>query len=231
MRPPNDTPTSVTGSRPSARATSSRRARSPSSESASGGVPGSPHSENVATRNRVASAASVGAIHSQRPWIPGTSTSGGPDPWISITSVPQRLAGVERVLDARQRLRLGAQREERLALEVEEVLFADERGAGERSAGEDVRQLPADERVVIADPAGAVREMDAELEERFERRAADRNRGAEGGRLVAFGDARERERLGVREQTIAVHGDPIDWAQEPHRTRLRGRRGRPGEAD
>ena len=36
------------------------------------------------------------------------------------------------MLDARQRLRLGAQREEGLALEIEQVLFADQRRPGER---------------------------------------------------------------------------------------------------
>jgi hypothetical protein len=41
---------------------------------------GSSASEKVITRQRVANASTVGAIHSQRPWMPGMRTTGVPDP-------------------------------------------------------------------------------------------------------------------------------------------------------
>src|SRR5688572_15884342 len=42
------------------------------------------------TRNLRASAWTAGVIHSQRPWTPGTSTSGGPDPRSTILAVRLR---------------------------------------------------------------------------------------------------------------------------------------------
>ena len=51
------------------------------------------------TRHRFDSASTAGRIHSQRPWIPGTSTTGVPDPLsmifiASYRSVAQFLSGL-----------------------------------------------------------------------------------------------------------------------------------------
>ena len=62
----------------------------------------------------------------------------------------------------------------------------------QRAAGEDVRQRAADDRVVIADAAGAPREVDAELERRQHAVAADRNRRARRRPLIALAHALER---------------------------------------
>ena len=104
-------------------------------------------SENVSTRNDAASASTAGRMYSQRPWRPGMSTSGGPLPrsirsridlrFAVSVSVPQRLSGLQRVLNPLERLPLAAQLEERLALEVEQVLLADRRLVRQRAAGED----------------------------------------------------------------------------------------------
>ena len=41
---------------------------------------GSSARENVMTRHRFDRASTAGSIHSHRPWMPGTSTTGVPDP-------------------------------------------------------------------------------------------------------------------------------------------------------
>ena len=50
---------------------------------------GSSASEKVTTRQRRASASTPGRIHSQRPWMPGITASGGPDPR-STMSIPNQ---------------------------------------------------------------------------------------------------------------------------------------------
>ena len=116
--------------------------------------------------------------------------------------VSQRLSGLQRVLNALERLALAAQLEKRLALEVQEVLLADRRLMRQRAAGQDVGERAADDRVVIADPAGAPGEVDAELDRRQHRLAADRNRGPRHGPLVALA-ARARARTPWRRPSAA----------------------------
>src|SRR5262245_32781905 len=153
-------------------------------------------------------------MYSQRPCRPGISTSGGPLPRSTIlNSVPQRLAGFERVLHALERLALAAQFQERLALEIEQMLLADGRLMGQRAAGEHVRQRASDERVVIADSATAPGQMDAELERGEQAVAAHGNRRTRQLALVPFANPLERERLGVGHQPLPVHRDAIGIAE------------------
>src|SRR3954468_13907338 len=99
------------------------------------------------------------------------------------------------MLNSLERLSLAAQFQERFALQIEEVLFADRRLMRQRAAGEDVGERAADDRVVIADPSGAPGEMDAELQRREQRFAADRNRGPRRRPLVTLARPLERELL------------------------------------
>src|SRR5256885_7622863 len=145
--------------------------------------------------------------------------------------IAQRLPGLQRVLDALQRLPLAAQLQERFALEVEQVLLGDGRLVRQRAAGDHVRERASDDRVVIADAAGAPREVDAELQRGEHALAADGNRGARLAPLIAFADALERVRLGVLHQAIAVHRDRIRVAEEPEAPRVGGARRDLREAD
>src|SRR5471032_1791577 len=114
-----------------------------------------------------------------------------------VSSVPQRLAGFERVLNPLERLALAAELQKRLALEIEQVLFRDGRLMRQRSARQNPRERPADERVVIADASGTPGQMDAELERGLQAVAADRNRGPRRQRVVALARALERDGLRV----------------------------------
>src|SRR5688500_5994138 len=113
-------------------------------------------------------------VHSHRPCSGWTTTSGDPDPWSNtVPSVAKRLAGFQHVGNPLHRLSLAAEAEERLALEVEHLLFRQRRRMREVAAGEDPRQLAADHRVVIADPPRAPGEVHAELQRREHAFAAD----------------------------------------------------------
>src|SRR5687767_11793201 len=81
-------------------------------------------------------------------------------------SIPQRLAGLQRVRDAFLRLPFSAQAEERLPLQIEQLLLRHGPAGCEPAAGEDLRELPSDERIVIADASAAPREVDTELQRR-----------------------------------------------------------------
>src|SRR6185503_18149677 len=66
-------------------------------------------------------------------------------------SIPKRLALLQHVLDAVARLRFPAQRQERLALQVQDVLLADGRARRHGAARQDARQVGADLVVVRRD--------------------------------------------------------------------------------
>ena len=66
------------------------------------------------------------------------------------TLVPQRLPGLQRVLNPLERFSLATQPHEGLALEVENVIFADRGPMRQRTAREHPRKSPADGDVVIA---------------------------------------------------------------------------------
>src|SRR5690606_24712237 len=128
-------------------------------------LPGSSQSEKVMTRQRDARASTAGAIHFHRPWMPGIITTGVPRPRSTIdTSVPQRLPGLQRVLNPFERLRLAEQTEKRLALEIEQMLLGDHGGVRQVAAGEDARQLAADQGVVVRCAPGTPCQVDAQLQ-------------------------------------------------------------------
>src|SRR5687768_3240817 len=158
--------------------------------------------------------------------MPGTMTIGGPDPTATMfiansqlptpnsqlgsyqplttnhQLVPQRLSGLERVLDPLLRLALRHQAQERLSLQIEQLLLRDGRRMWERSSRHDRRQLATDEGIVIADACGAPRQVDAELERRAHAVAAHRDRGTRHGRLISLAHALQRALLGVGEQPV-----------------------------
>src|SRR5262245_2283975 len=134
---------------------------------------GSPQSENVTTRKRSASASTAGAIHSHRPWMPGISTTGVPLPRSIIMSIPERFAGLQRVLNPFERLPFAKQAQESLTLEIEKVLFTHDGRMWHVAAGEDRRDLPADQRIVIRGSPGTPGEMHTELERRAEGGSTD----------------------------------------------------------
>src|SRR5688572_26879111 len=103
--------------------------------------------------------------------------------------VSQRFAGLQGVRDTLLSFALRDQAQEGLPLEIEQVLFADDGGVRQRAAGHDRRQLPPDQRVVIADAAGPVSEMNAELQRRRYRLAADRDRRPRNRRLISVADS------------------------------------------
>src|ERR1019366_6641925 len=168
--------------------------------------------------------------------MPGIRTSGAPEPLSTICmifsfdflvcsfefSVSERLARLQSVLNPREGLGLAAQLEKRLALEIQDVLLADRRLLRQRAAGQDERQRAADERVVVADSAGAPREVDAELERGEHALAANADGCADGWRTIAFAHALERDGLRIGHESIAIHGDAVDVAKEPETSCVRG---------
>src|SRR5678815_2319921 len=108
--------------------------------------------------------------------------------------------------DAVEGLSLTAQTQESLAFEIQQLLFAERGRILHVAAGEDPRELAADQRVVIADAAGARGEVDAELERGENVLAADADRGARRHR-DEIAREEQRLRLCVFEQAIAVHRD------------------------
>src|SRR5579864_2869655 len=69
--------------------------------------------------------------------------------------VAEGLAGFQGVGDALLSFLLAAEADEGFALEVEQVLLADELGLGERAARENVREFARDVRVVFGDEFAA----------------------------------------------------------------------------
>src|SRR3954463_14645865 len=102
---------------------------------------------------------------------------------------------------------------------------------GERSPGHDRRELAADERIVVADAAGAPGEVDPELERCEHRITADGDRGARRRWLIALRDALERLRFGVRNQALTVHRYRIDRPKIAEALGIRRACGDFGETD
>src|SRR5438067_9355328 len=162
-------------------------------------------------------------MYSHRPWMPGMSTSGVPWPCSTITrSVPQRLSRLQCVLNPFQCLALAAQLQERLALEIEQVLLGYRGLLRQRSAREHIRERPADGRIVIGDPAGAPREMDAEFQRREHAVAADANAARRRRTLISFVHTVKRELFRIGHQAIAVHRDAIRLPEKSERSCLGG---------
>ena len=68
------------------------------------------------------------------------------------------------MLNPLERLSFAAQLQKRLPLQIEQVLFADGRLMGQCAACENVGERSSDDGIVIADAAGAPREVDTQLE-------------------------------------------------------------------
>src|SRR5687767_5684940 len=123
--------------------------------------------------------------------------------------VPQRFPRLQRMVNPLLRLALADQAQERLPLEVEQVLFRDGRRVRERSACHDRCQRAADQGVVVADASAAPGQVHAKLQGGEHAIAPDANRGPPDWWLIAFAYALERPRLRVREQPLPVHGPRV----------------------
>src|SRR5260221_14538213 len=71
-------------------------------------------------------------------------------PGVFFSLVPQWLACFQHVLDAFERLWFTAQRDKRLALEIEKVLLADPLARREIAAAKNVSNFAADVQIVLA---------------------------------------------------------------------------------
>ena len=128
------------------------------------------------------------------------------------TSVPQRLVVQQHVLDAILRLRLAAQREECLALEVEDDLLGDRVADRGVATAQDVAHVGGDLLVVRRDLVGDL----AGCAEHLDRRQALATRDDEGlrqRRPVALLGERDRHPLGGPQLAVAVEFDVVEWAE------------------
>src|SRR6185369_17701406 len=145
------------------------------------------------------------------------TTIGSPEPrsmmFSTSTLVPQWFSGFQRVLNAFLRLPFGNKAQKRLAFQIQQILLGKCCGVGKRSTRHDRRELPANERVVIADASGTPGEMDAEFQRREDGVTPDRNCRSRRGWLIAFGNALQRSRLRVRNQSLAVHRHRVHGTQ------------------
>src|SRR5262249_7243555 len=85
-------------------------------------------------------------------------------PSLPVMSVPQRLSGLQHVLDALLGLLGAAQRHEVLALQVEQPLLVDHAARLDRAAGEDLRDARRDVVVVLRDEAALLHVHEEHLE-------------------------------------------------------------------
>src|SRR5574340_1494401 len=76
--------------------------------------------------------------------------------------IPQRLAGLQRVGDALLGFTLTAEADERLALQIEDVLLRNGLWRGDRSAGKDISELSGHDAVVFGGVFAAHEHVNAE---------------------------------------------------------------------
>src|SRR5579883_2589258 len=164
----------------------------------------------------------------------GRSYRGSP----SASSVAQRFAGFQGVGDALLGFLFATEGNEGFALEVENVLFANQLRGGERAAGENVGKLAGDVRVVIGSVAPAHQHVDGQLGGREERLAEDFDLRAlrpflptgRGGLPAA---AREREGglLSIPNEAFAIHRIGVRAAKVAEFAALFGTRADLGHGD
>ena len=80
--------------------------------------------------------------------------------------VSERFSGLERKGDALLGFAFSAERQERLALKVEEILLADDGAGGNGASAQDVGNVVGDFLVVVADVVGLAHQVDAEFQRR-----------------------------------------------------------------
>src|ERR1035437_1385651 len=146
-------------------------------------------------------------------------------------SISQRLAGFQGEGDALLRFWLAAEGEEGFALEVEDVLLADQGSRRDAAAGENVGRPAGYFLVVLGCVAGLTHEKDTGLEGgqgrcagRGNLRARLRSRVACRGQCCCLG-------LGVEEQPLAVEGNAVGGRKQAERARFGGRGGDLGQGD
>src|SRR2546430_5978350 len=134
--------------------------------------------------------------------------------------VSQGFAGFQSVSDAFLGFLFAAEGDKSFALEIEDILFADQLRRGQRPACKDVREFATHVCVVLRGVAAAEHHMDSELRsdkkwfaENFDLRRLRTFLPACRERLVAAAHKRQRSFLGVGNQSVAVHGDTIFPAQ------------------
>src|SRR6202021_1568395 len=81
-----------------------------------------------------------------------------------LFSIAQGLAGFEGVANALLRFALATEREEMLALQIKEVLFADRRAGGDVASAKDGGEVRSDGDVVISGVFAFVQHVDAKTE-------------------------------------------------------------------
>src|SRR5580765_2818719 len=110
--------------------------------------------------------------------------------------------------DSFLRFSFAAQAERRLAFEMEQLLFRDGRRVRQIAAGENPREFPANERVVLADPASTPRELNPEFQSGKYTSPSDAN-GRPRLRSNVFRDTAKRDGFRIFFETIAVHRDAV----------------------
>src|SRR5262245_44974478 len=147
----------------------------------------------------------------------------------SPISVPQRRAFLERVLDALLRLLRAEERQEGLALEVQEMLLA-RRPRRAVAPAEDRGHVRRHERVVLADVAAPESVVDAHLE-RGEGGSAEHGHVRSRTAWPMTGPREpQRHFLGVGDEPVGVRRERVRRGQE-HPDGLRPRRRDPRERD
>src|ERR1035437_580906 len=124
-------------------------------------------------------------------------------------SISQRLAGFEGEGDALLRFWLAAEGEEGFALEVEDVLFADQGSRCDAASGENVSGPASDFLVMFGCVAGLAHEKDTGLEGGQGRCAGCGNLRARLRRHVAGVGERCGLGLCVEKQPLAIEGDAV----------------------
>src|SRR5579885_1921567 len=134
-------------------------------------------------------------------------------PTVAARLIPQGLSGFQHVLHALLGLRLAAQTQEGLPLQVEQVLFRDGLLAGDPAAAQHVGQLLSYYGIVLGDVLGLTSQVDAGLQQGIVGVAADADIGA-GHAGLPVRDQRKRQSLGVGDEPLRIHGDTVLRAQQ-----------------
>src|SRR5262249_19985961 len=118
-------------------------------------------------------------------------------------SIPQRLPCLQSVPDAIEGLGLAAELEERLALQVQQVVLGHGRGVWKGPARQDEREGPSDQGIVIAEATSPPSEMHTELQSGEQVFPTDRD-FAQGRRLIASSSQLQRSLFGIGHEPVAV---------------------------
>src|ERR1035438_7061890 len=123
------------------------------------------------------------------------------------TLVPKCLTGLQRELNALLGFLFTCERDEGLALQVEQILLTDQSAGVDLSAAEHVSYLAGDLHFVIGDELATPHDVDSHLQGCQDAFSGRWDIGTHTQRAIAFVHQFESALVGVAQHALAVHAD------------------------